>query len=682
MSSDIPKAVLKDALAEAIGSRRVRAAVFTTFTFDPGFFEIHVLPTLFDRTFHQSDKMCRIQAEDALRDVRHGVAVYYDRSGIVGDATSAQLDFRRIAVARKGGVFHPKVALILVENPIDEFDIEAGYQPSQSLVVAALSANLTRSGWWENVETGHVAVIDAPDHSRDTCPFRPDVLKLIREIRASAPADEEHACLDAIQDFVRREAPRRKAVHHSVGGVFRTRLFVGQKPLDAWLRDLRLDRHHWNLEIVSPYFDADNATALRRLMEAMEPRQVRVHLPTDGDGRALVSPDQYASVEESGARWSKIDDGITRPGARANQESVPPRRVHAKVYRFWSKHDGEVVLVGSPNLTMAAHGRAAAGNLEAAFLMDRSHIKGRRWWLNPLQDNPSEFAKELETEDRDSEHVLCDLALRFDWTTGSAAVRVDSDWEHPLSVETPTGLELFTQPRLKAGLWHACGPDASQAIAAVIEATSLLVVRTNGSSWRILVREEGMSHKPSLVDRLTPEEILLYWSLLSPEQREAFLESKLAGESTLEGLAVRRSARFSTTNTLFDRFAGIYHAFERLHKHIAEALNDDRPHDASTRLCGAKYDSLPVLLGKVLERDDGDPIIDYVTFLCGRQVLERVTRHYPDFIHDRTAALSELNALLTKTGDLRRRIPGSPEWLDWYENAFLTEAAQLEEQSS
>ena len=38
----------------------------------------------------------------------------------------------------------------------------------------------------------------------------------------------------------------------------------------------------------------------------------------------------------------------------------------------------------------------------------------------------------------------------------------------------------------------------------------------------------GMIHRPSLLMSLTPEEILMYWSLLSPEQQGTFVDEKLA----------------------------------------------------------------------------------------------------------------------------------------------------------
>ena len=73
MSASPPAAVLSDALVEAIAGRTVRAAVFATFSFDPGFFEEHVLPLLFDRTFSQVRKVRLLQLEEALSCSQLGV---------------------------------------------------------------------------------------------------------------------------------------------------------------------------------------------------------------------------------------------------------------------------------------------------------------------------------------------------------------------------------------------------------------------------------------------------------------------------------------------------------------------------------------------------------------------------------------------------------------------------------
>lgn len=198
---NVPTAVLSQQLSEAIGDRRVRAGVFTTFTFDPGFFELHVLPILFTQPFSQVDEVRRIQLEDAMRTIEH-LAVYYDRGALAQDAEAAQLDYRRIDVRRATGCFHPKVILLLVDKHAEDADeeTEADTQETyQSLIIGVLSANLTRAGWWENVEAAHFENIDDEQLQDDRSSFRHDLISLIRRILDSAGHGEDQTALEQIQ---------------------------------------------------------------------------------------------------------------------------------------------------------------------------------------------------------------------------------------------------------------------------------------------------------------------------------------------------------------------------------------------------------------------------------------------------------------------------------------------------
>src|SRR5438094_5153927 len=134
-------------------ARRLRSAVFLTFQFDSGFFEQEVLPVFIDVPLSHAAIMRVVHLEDALRTLPGHIAVYYDANGLVSsDAGSAKLDIRRIPVQHRPGVFHPKNVFLLVEA--DEPD-DDGHR-AQALIAASLSANLTRTGWWENVEACHV----------------------------------------------------------------------------------------------------------------------------------------------------------------------------------------------------------------------------------------------------------------------------------------------------------------------------------------------------------------------------------------------------------------------------------------------------------------------------------------------------------------------------------------------
>ena len=101
--------------------------------------------------------------------------------------------------------------------------------------------------------------------------------------------------------------------------------------------------------------------------------------------------------------------------------------------------------------------------------------------------------------------------------------------------------------------------------------------------------------------------------------------------------------------------------------------------DPRTSEVGAKYDSLPALLEKWQERKDGDPIMRYVTFLCARQLRDRVKAEFPEFWKTNLAQAKRLEDLLATIPQHRQHIEidsGADEFLDWYEKSFLGEIEQ------
>ena len=682
-----PKRVLSDEISSVIDGRRVVAAVFTTYSFDPAFFELEVLPLLFESRikggFSQVEKVRRVQLEECLRDLAD-IEVIYDRSGLVGDAGPASLDFRRIDVGRKRGVFHPKLLLVLIENPRQD-----NSAPTRSLIVATLSANLTRSGWWENLEVGHIEVIDAASRTNRWCTFREDLLAAIGHVMDAVRPDERHGALRTIRRFVEDEAPQGGTRNASWRGRYYTRLFMGQADLPDWLRDRRLGDRHWNLEVVSPFFDAHGTSTLTDLIRATRPSEVRVFLPTEADGTPTVTGEQYKVVAElAKCKWSRLPASTRRPASSESSEGAAPRAVHAKVYRFWRRGEGDVTLVGSVNLTSAAHSRADAGNLEAAFLVNTTQGSDRaEWWLEPLDEPPAKFAEQLSTQEGDTERVELALSLRYHWERHALEYRLDDEHDGEVYIQTIAGEQLHTIVEPVQGEWRGCGDWAADRVQALLASTSFVEARIQTPSgpraWRVLVREEGMTHKPSLLTLLTPEEILEYWSLLTESQKQAFLDERLEPDEALFGLGTP-SPRPSpeSIQTVFDRFAGIFHAFEQLSNWVDEKLTQDREAEVTARLFGKKYDSLPVLLGKILERTERDAVIAYVTFLSASQVVIRVKSKWPGYWAKHGDDGQKLERTLEKLARIRAEVPlGDPdreEFLSWYEGMFLTDAAAIQ----
>jgi hypothetical protein len=672
--------VLADTVADLIDGRRVRAAVFTTFSFDPGFFELYVAPLLFpDRAFSHQEKARWIQLAGALDELR-ALSVYYDRSALSQDALPPRLEWERNDLVRKvGGFFHPKLVLILVENEAPELELD---EPVLSLIVGTLSANLTRSGWWENVEAAHFEEIHDERLSTDRWSFRPDLLTTLRHLENAPRTDSEQTALHMVQEFLAKRVNKKKFKHRKFGGRYFTRLFCGQDQLARWLEEkLDLEPDTWNLEIVSPYFDEGHASTLGRLIEGTRAKAVRVYLPLDSEGQARVSRATHDAVAEF-ADWSNLPGPLTQRSSGARQQKLAPRRVHAKVYRLWAKGQGEIILVGSVNLTSPGHSKANAGNFEAAFLVHNEAESRLTWWLEPRDAAPADFRPEGERENDVAVEIPVQIALRFDWRTKRLEHFLEEKAD-ALELWDPNGSLLLELEQPKQGCWVDCGDEASLTAETLLIASSFLLVKHPDGEWRILVRELGMGFKPSLLSQLTPEEILQYWALLSPAQQQAFILDKLGRDADLEGLSQTGGKRFLAGNTLFDRFAGIFRAFGCLQRRVEEAIAAERWNEVEARLFGARYDSLPSLLDKVLESEGMDPVNAYVTFLCAEQIHRRLRRDHGAFLKERKSLVRQLLDRLEKLSEIRAKIGLSDEEADtffaWYERAFLADAPALPE---
>ena len=669
--ADIPHDVLSDHIQQRMANRRPLAAAFLTYQFEPGFFEQDVLPLLFDVPLGQASVVRLLRLEEELRRMPGQVAVYYDVNGLIAADAAPKLDCRRIPIRQRTGIFHPKMVLILCE------DVEAdedGYR-AQSLLVACLSANLTRAGWWENIEACHVEVIEEGDRTR----MREDLLQCLRHLRGSSAEGTDQTAIDHIARFLRRTESRGA---RSSGGVLHTHFYAGDgEPFTDFLERVAGSRlRGCYLEVLSPYFDKRPRSAvLDRLLDRFEPRETRVYLPRDAEGRVLVHEGLYASVSaRPGVAWAHLPDGLMRLGQSSD---AGHRFMHAKVYRFFRQNPkSEFLVVGSVNLTLPAHDRG--GNYEAAFLVEYEPPRRPEFWLTPDTRRPTAFEPGSEDGDPATGRGV-PLVVRFTWRTK----RADAWWEgtepSPALRLESNGVDLASLSPLPPREWQALPTEAALRLEDELTRTSFLTVHGYGKEPAvILVQEEGMPYKPPLMATLSAQDILEYWALLTPEQKQDFLESRLADILALgEGAEfIVRDTPPPPTDSMFDRFAGIFHAFDCMERAVREHLEKDSEREAEYRLFGRKHDSLGQLLSKVMDGDDmKDDAQRYVVLLCARQVRIEVARDFPDFWTAHRAEAKALDDLLARVANVRARLEqdpskGMPEFLAWFEPWFLRRA--------
>ncbi|MES2641352.1 MAG: hypothetical protein V4850_17810 [Myxococcota bacterium] len=659
MSSPTPE-VLTAQLRKAIGGRSVRAAVFTTFPFDPEFFELFVLPALFERAWSRDPNVRRAQLEEALRDVDN-VAVYYDRGQFDGGLVG--LDYTRFGVARRTGCFHAKHLLLLVERPPSS---SAGpVRGEHALLVVTTSANLTRSGWWENVEAAQIEEIRAgvPHPMRSALLDDGGARGLVRRIREHDRTEVAHSALDAIRDFLLRDVPTGTAP----GPV----LWAGRGTFAAFLA--AHVRPGLRLEIVAPYVeDIEAAPTLGRLLDAVRPAETRIHLPIDKDAHAAVS-EAYARAVAAlpGVSWGELPAALTHWTKEAGGGH---RFTHAKVYRFFDDRR-EVLVVGSVNLSAAAHSDASAGNFESAVLVETVANARRDWWMSRRNTLPEHFAPRVGEEEAVRGRAP-PLHLRYDWRTDLLAYFWEPGEAAAAAVDVSTGAVGFRITPIVVGVWVPVPPEVVLGLRDRLRASACVSVTIELETFRVLVREEGMQNRPPLVCDLTPEQILEYWALLSQEQRDAFLEQHgyRLPQLSEDGAPPAPTAVEGSGTTLFDRFAGIFHAFSCLREHVQNALQSGRKKEAAYRLLGRKHDSLGALVERVLDDELGDLTSRYVQLLCAREVTDAVLAAHPAWAAEHSVAVVELRARLDRVAELRARLclpEDGAAFIEWFEGEFF-----------
>jgi hypothetical protein len=654
--SEIPRQVLSDAFQKQLRGRRVRAALFFTFRFDPGFFEREVLPVFFDVPLSHVPALRLLNLEDALRAV-DGISVYYDARGLEAGAESAKLDVQRVPVTVSTGYFHPKNVLLLLD---------------ESLIVAALSANLTRAGWWENVEAVQIEEM----HAGVPCSFRGDVLKLLRGLRRLTRNGREDPALDCIERFVVSVPQEEQRLR---GGTVLPRLFSGGNVVDFLANDLKLGTRlrGCNLEILSPYFDADGAAPLVALCDAFRPGEVRVFLPRGLDGEARCSPEASAAIE-------RLADWASLPGDLLHLSASVDRNLHAKVYRFFRRDDPyEAFFVGSVNLTSAAF--QSGGNFESGFFVETESPpkKTLDWWLT-VADSPATFQSAEESGDLPRGNGW-KLGLRYHWTGETAESYWDGATPSPALTLLAQGSIVGELAPLAPRQWQPLDAAIAARLQQALTGSSFITVRIEGEEdAQILVDEVEMSHKPSLMRTLSTADILQYWALLSPEQRQQFLEERAV--ELLDDPELARwlgSERPRESADTFSTFARIYISFANLERAVRAALAEGREREAVDRLFGRKFDSLRRLIERIREEAAEDGVRQYVTLLCARQLLDVLAIDEPAFVESRRADLSTLRQLLDGAFTVRDRLQlGSAEerqeFLRWLERRFVRRAAVVE----
>jgi len=615
-------AVLSQAMIDLIGEREVEAAVFTTFTFDPEFFELEIIPLLLDRglPYSTDDVIKRLTVRENLRSADLKLDVYFDQPQFIDSGyPSPQMEYGYFGVTQRNGVFHPKTVLILLR------DIKT---QAQTLLHCAGSNNLTRAGWWDNIECTHWVKYGPDNLSSEV---RESLLEELSAVAKYTDPDSISASL-LVRQFIEScsatvpvDASCLYFPYSEPASNGRFVRFLS----DAFLSDEQ-DRP-WQLEIISPFF-ADNAnnTEHAHFLEAGV-GSIKVLLPLNEQQEARCSSEyfQWISTQEhiEWAQWADEEAGSLGVSAK------PFRALHAKVYHFYND-EVSWVFVGSVNFTH----KAMNDNAEAGYLVKVDTLPPLLKSLNDL-DSVKQFEEPTENSPgsvigaHENLAPRPDVRLVFDWKTkalrgrllqpAKASIDLSSFDEKPLlSTFTLTSTDITISIN-----------DAE--LSKYFERNSFVIVQGDWSQvdsetpspfskFMIPIAQVNWTHKPLNLPKLSPSQIIAIYAGISDEERMLIIQSAKVQQLLLSDLALYDNDPLDgkAFRDFFSEYAEIFNGFRKLRQTIRSLSDQGRETELDYYLSGTGVDSLTTLVDELDQklnptesRASREPVTEYLILL-------------------------------------------------------------------
>jgi phosphatidylserine/phosphatidylglycerophosphate/cardiolipin synthase-like enzyme len=594
---------ISEGFRKAIGDRKIIHAFFSTYSFEPSFFELEVVPLLLGSPALSSNETIRyVQLQDLTRKMHHRFAVAYDYDVFDPElATKLEIDYLPVRVAN--GCQHAKIAVLEVEN---------GGKDASSIILAAGSFNLTKAGWWENIEVGHwIELTDDFAPANVAGPLK----RALDYFERRQPSPVLGALRERLESFVETRDDAECSFYFSGSGPNRVHFtdFLWQK------RGLG----RGTLEIVSPFFAEDGKDdVISGFFSKFE--SVSLLLPRDENDTALIDPGVHQDLTHLGVRWCRWRSAL------AEEYEVPakngiPRKLHAKIYQ--ASGATPWVFIGSVNLS----NKAFRSNTESGFLLLRKP------WVSLLAEDrtePNDFMPSMEAEPvvQQENARMPVLRLTYDWQFDELHLLCTHAGELALLDVAGNVLSRFDLEPGKARTEKAPGLKGHLERSALVDAQWKDRDGEGVARRTLLVSQRNVFCRPSLLPAMDLQDLL-----------RIFQGMQSARRTELIGLLAARMIRLGNTSSavadqhlpplpsalipasFFSEFSQVNGAFWKLKKHLASAEKLNDFNTLHYYLHGCQPDSLRGVLDS-LQPAEGRTvpslIVRYLTLLSIDEVLD------------------------------------------------------------
>jgi len=643
---------ISEAFRAVIGEREVVQAFFTTYSFEPDFFELEVLPLLLGNPALSSNESIRYyQLQSLMRQHAGRLAVVYDLS-VFDPQLAPRLEVDYLPMRVGGACQHAKLMVLVVRDRKSK---------QLSIVLGAGSFNLTKAGWWENLEVGHW--VELSEGSAPGNILEP-LIYALRFYKARTPSPVLDSILSVAMAFEASAADPNCSFYFSGNG-------AAHRHFDTFITE-HTDADA-SLEVISPFFadDGNNRTIIDFLGRYPS---ATVLLPLDEQGQALVDRQSvYEALPRDSITWGQWCESIRK--SHLDPKS-PYRRLHAKIYQ--AHGEDPWCFVGSVNLSF----KAFRQNVEAGFLLKGVDAKPL---LVALQAPPDRFKVEVEASSASAagDPEMPPICVAFDWQTDMLHTACKAPGELVL---LNSAAEILVSVLLNGADDQLC--PAPQ-LKTHLQGSSLMHARwltdAGEAEGTVLVSQRNLFCRPTHLPALDLQALLkIFIGMHESRRLELFgdLAVRLLHASQDDGVQdefLPEPTAEGSFESFFAEFSQVNGAFWELAERLVKAEREGDFQTLAYYLKGQQPDSLRKVLGSIVGLDstnkEASLIVRYLTLLSVTDLLKRFAAHADEaLIHEADKALTALerNELLTQLDGAE-----GEHFIRWFKTKFFEPVAAM-----
>ncbi|WP_336733856.1 phospholipase D-like domain-containing protein [Chryseobacterium sp. VD8] len=542
------KLILKEKIGELIGAKKVIAAIFYTFNFDPKFFENYIMPLLISSTgknFNDEEIHNKILWRQLAKENQiPPISVYCDYyAKDQTNAPSLGYDINCLKVpSPKGKIanFHPKQTMILLQD-----------NGVQKLLFITGSGNMTVSGWCDNFECFSY-----------------------KEISRSK-LQPNRSSTNSVQDYINST--------NKLGHI--PKLLESENLINNFLRYVDIDFQFFNnysnkfedflqknifeketieeIEIVSPYFSPDNS--LLEWLKSKNIKKIKCLIPSLRNNEVQLEKKHFVDLEKAGLDWCHWNDSSLNTEVR-NQ--------HSKIYKFYSA-ENSYTIVGSVNFTNPAwaifSGKNNSSNIESAVLYCEKNngIKLLKRTNNLNIDELIFISGKVDLENPISANSFNrnapDIDFTIDWKNRELCIKAN------IKNQNCNFFELFKGQQIKNGKSKVsidtldCKKLAKNSLIQVVS-----IENSKSVVYSYYANQDYINTKP-LGFNLDAYTILRYWQFFDDEFSKESITRSIAEKITDESGVIDISK--VETKLLLNEMATHFNGLIRMEKYLFPSKN-------------------------------------------------------------------------------------------------------------